>query len=403
MSQATRLTKAQVNAYYYNAVGGEILFPTEAQSNVYPTAIARLVAAQAARLGKRTIRIMEIGASNCVFAGVFLPLFEDLVDNGEALLDQVDYFAVEYAESALEAAIARSEEDGSYEQVSRFPRRVGPGEMALLGRLTNEGALRCNVYLLHSEANQCVQNSTGSFDFVILNELLDDMPYRAFYADAAGVKHELTAHAAPDGPEWLVTVGVEAPPADIGLGDLPPGTLTATSAESLRLVRGISSLLASGGMLLIHDYGFADPYVSVSQYESLPRANPAFTRIEFPAGSDSGFPRSFFRVFGNEAVGAVQITNDVNFAELAAALEPTGMVITLPHGNSLWARNPSLEALKKGDGVFLSEFQHLGLDDDLAGQLLELEALQASLRERYRNEYSNGVAAVFNDLIYIKR
>jgi SAM-dependent MidA family methyltransferase len=259
------------------------------------------------------------------------------------------------------------------------------------------------VYLLHSEANQCVRNSTGSFEFVILNELLDDLPYRAFYADPSGGMHELTAQAESDDGEWFVTVGAEKLEPGPELAALPPGSLTATSAESLELVRGISTLLVSGGMLLIHDYGFADPHVSVSQYESLPRSQPSFARIEFPAASESGFPRAFFRLFGNQAAGAVQITNDVNFAELATALEPTGTVITLPHGNSLWAKNPSFDELKKGDGVFLGEFAHLGLDDDLAGQLNDLRARQASLRKRYANEHSGGVAAVFNDLIYVKR
>ena len=46
-------------------------------------------------------------------------------------------------------------------------------------------------------------------------------------------------------------------------------------------------------------------------------------------------PKSFFRVYGNEDAHEVQITNDVNFAELTELLEPTGMVLTLPHGNLL--------------------------------------------------------------------
>ena len=403
MSQTARLTKAQVNSRYYNTVGGEIVFGTEAQSNVYPLAVARLVVAQAASVGKRRLRILEIGAANCAFAGALLALLEDLTENGEANLDQIDYFAVEYAESALETALRTNEENGSFEQVNRFPTPTDPGAMALLGSLVNEGVLHVNLYLLHAEANQCVANSTGKFDVVILNELLDDMPSRAFYSDAEGARYELTAHAELEETGWLVTIGAEALADGASGPDPPPGTLTATSEESLWLVRGISGLLESGGLLLIHDYGFAEPYVATAQYEQPPRTLPSFTRMEFPEGSDAGFPRSFFRVFGNEAAQEIQITNDVNFAELTAVLEASGTVITMPHGNSLFAENPSIDALAKGDGVFLSEFVGLGLHDDLPGLLDDLHRTQGELRERYAKAYSGGIAAVFNDLIFVKR
>jgi hypothetical protein len=403
MSRTTRLTKSEVNAHYYNTVGGAIVFGTEAQSNVHPLAVARLLAAQARSMGKRQLRIMEIGAASCAFATGLLTLLEDLTAEGETNLDQVDYFAVEYAESALETALRTSERDGSFEQIRRFPPPAGPTEMALIGSLVNEGTLRVNLYLLHADANRCVANSTGTFDVVILNELLDDLPYRAFYADAEGTRHELTAHAELDNAAWVATVGADELSPGAGGPELPPGTLTATSEEALTLVRGISSLLESGGLLLIHDYGFAEPYVAAAQYENPPRALPPFARMEFPDGSGPGFPRSFFRVFGNEAANAIQITNDVNFAELTAVLEASGTVITMPHGNSLFAKNPSVDALEKGDGVFLSEFVRLGLHDDLPGLLGDLHRKQGELRERYAREYSGGVAAVFNDLIFVKR
>jgi hypothetical protein len=403
MSQATRLSKAQINAQYYDAVGGHVVFGTEAQSNVYPLVVAKLVAAHARSLGKREIRVLEIGASSCDFAGSLLALIEGLVEDEEADLGKVDYFAADLSETALMAALEAGERDGTYEVIKRFPRHAGSHEPALVGQLLNEGALQINLYLIHAEANTCVSRASGSFDFVILNELLDDMPYRAFYADDAGNVHELIAEAEPGDPDWIVSISSEELGPDAPVVGLPPGRLTATSAESLTLVRAISGILSAGGMLLIHDYGFARPDVAVSQYEAPPRNGVPFARLDFPDGSESGFPRSFFRIFGNEHTRSLQITNDVNFAELVDVLAATGDVIVLPHGNSLFERNPSFKALARGDGVFLSEFGTLGPRDDLPGLLRELGVQQGELRDRYEREYAGGVAAVFNDLIYVKR
>jgi len=61
----TGLTKAEVNSRFYNTVGGEILFETEAQSYLHPFAVARLVAAYANASGRRDLKILEIGANNC--------------------------------------------------------------------------------------------------------------------------------------------------------------------------------------------------------------------------------------------------------------------------------------------------------------------------------------------------
>jgi hypothetical protein len=167
-------------------------------------------------------------------------------------------------------------------------------------------------------------------------------------------------------------------------------------------VRGSLSLLEPGGMLLVHDYGFVERYTPVAWYEQLPRSVPDFVTLEFPPGSESGFPRSFFRIFGNAEANVVQITTDVPFAELIDELECTGTVITLPHGNALIRSREEQNDLRKGDGVFLSEFALLDPDDDLDALLARLEAEQAQLRRRFAAEHLHGRASLFADLLYIK-
>jgi hypothetical protein len=102
-------------------------------------------------------------------------------------------------------------------------------------------------------------------------------------------------------------------------------------------------------------------------------------------------------VFGNEAARAIQITNDVNFAELAAALEDTGDVLALPHGNQVVVSGAPFE---RGQGVFLTEFGLLEPHDDLP--LDRLRAGQVEARERYVREYVNGHRSLFMDLVYVK-
>jgi putative S-adenosyl-L-methionine-dependent methyltransferase len=394
---STGLTKAEVNERFYNTVGGEILFETEAQSFNHPLAVARLIAAYANASGRRELKILEIGANDCVFATSLLKLITQLRVHGEATVSKVEYFAVEYARRSLEAALGRYEHAG-FDEVT-----PGAAESPLVGSLTRLGPPQLALYLVHAEANQFLTGATGRFDLVILNELLDDLPCRAFYSDAAGVKRELVVHARPKKSKWLVTVSA-AETGDAKLADMPPSTLTVTSAESLGVVRGAAALLESGGMLVVHDYGFADPYVSLSKYEEPPKALPEFVTVEFPDAGDDPFPRSFFRIFGSESGKVVQITTDLNFAELTAALEGDGRVITLPHGNSKLAqRDPSGEDyLRKDDGIFLSEFATLGVGDDLHALISRLHEEQGALRESFAREYLPQTASLYADLLFVK-
>jgi hypothetical protein len=105
MTEDGWLTKSEINALYYNTVGGEIVFATVAQVSLHHVAaVARLVSLQALALGRREVRILEIGANNCAFAGSLLDQLRVLARGLDAGLERVDYFAVEYARASLEAA-----------------------------------------------------------------------------------------------------------------------------------------------------------------------------------------------------------------------------------------------------------------------------------------------------------
>jgi hypothetical protein len=388
------LTKAEVNERFYNTVGGEIVFGTEAQGFLHPLAVAKLIAAQARERGSREVKVLELGANDCAFAVSLLKLLTTLTVHGEADLERVEYFAVDLARRSLEACLAVQQGAADFQNVT-----AGAPGSPLVGSLTRLGVPQVTLYLVHSEAGAFMRGGSGRFDFVVLNELLDDLPGRVFYSDAEGNGHELAAHAHEESGRWRIEVSAEPAPDVV----MPPATLTATSPESLAIVRDAASLLRSGGTLLIHDYGFTERYIPVASYEAPPRSLPDFVTLELPPASDSGFPRSFFRIFGNDESNVVQITTDVGFHELIAELAKTGRVIALPHGNALLATRDSREDLRKGDGIFLSEFATLEPGDDLDALLTRLEREQQELWRRFADDYLGGNPSVFADVLYVKR
>ncbi len=404
MSPDEWLTKSEVNARYYNTVAGDIVFATEASLGGHPQAVAKLIAARARGAGLRRIRILEIGANNCAFARAAIMELRRLDAVGAAALERIDYLAVEYARDSLEAVAAWEEAAGAHvvhrPLGSPMPRGViGPPEQpTLVALVATGGAPAVNLGLVHAEATQFVDANRERFDFVILNELLDDMPYRAYFADSAGRRFEVVPTSRDDGRLWTVRIDAEEV-ADGELEELPPGTITASSAECVELVTAIAGLLASGGMLLLHDYGFAEPYASLDEYAAAPRLVPPFAVLEFGEADSAEFPHSFFRVFGNEARRVVQVTNDVNFAELAAALETGGSVATIPHGNQIAIAGGTFA---RGQGVFLAEFGLLEPGDDMTGLLGWLHRDQARLRDGYIREQMHGRSSVFLDLLYVK-
>jgi hypothetical protein len=396
------LDKSEVNAHYYAAVAGDIAFETEAALGYHPGTVARLLLSHAASLGKENVRILEIGASSCLFARALLGELRMLGATEWPELWRLDYLAVDLSRSALERAVLWEEAHGTHRRIL-WPGGVRPSAPAPAGRpekpelvaLVSVEGEEVNVGYVHADANQFVDANTQTFDFVILNELLDDMACRAFYADGAGASLELVPLARDDGERWTVRVdardAADAPA-------LPADSVTARSPEAVGLVEGISRALEPGGMLIVHDYGFAGDANAIADYETGPPSQPPFVEVEYPPAQP--FPRGFFRVFGNEALRAIQITNDVNFGELAAALAMTGDVLTLPHGNQLVTSGAPLE---REQGVFLTEFGLLEPADDLPAALGRLRAGQDDTLQRYAREHVNGHRSLFLDLVYIKR
>lgn len=391
------LSKGEVNELYYNAVGGQIAFQTEGKGVLHPLAVAKLLGARARESGARELKILELGANDCAFAISLLKVLTSLTIHGEVELARVEYFAVEFARPSLETVFSSQAEVGDFQHAV-----PGPAGSPLVGSLTRIGVPESTLYLVHAEAGAFVGGGSGRYDIVIVNELFDDLPCRVFFADAAGRTFELEAHAEEQGARWRVAVTASETNAAEARA-LQPATLTVTSAPSLAIVRGAASLLDSGGMLLVHDYGITERQVPLATYESLPPTQPDFVDLEFPPGSEHGFPRSFFRVFGNIFASVVQMTTDVGFAELADELAPLGRVIVLPHGNALLATRDSPEDRRKGDGVFLSEFSLLEPGDDLEELLARLDAEQEALRRSFADEFLAGHPSVFADLLFVKR
>src|SRR5262245_48307103 len=267
------LTKSQVNERFYDTVGGEIVFETEAQGYLHPYAVAKLLAAQARERGTRELKLLELGANNCAFATSLLKLLTTLTIHAEVALERIDYFAVELARRSLQAFLA-SEEAGGFQRVAR-----GAAGSPLVGTLSRLGVPQINLHLVHSEAGAFVSGGPGRVDAVVMNELLHDLPSRTFYANANANAHEFAAHAQEEEGGWRVEVQT-APAREV---ELQPSTVTATSPESLAIVRGASSLLGSGGMLLVHDYGFVERNTPVSWYEALPKSLPDWVTLDFPA------------------------------------------------------------------------------------------------------------------------
>lgn len=398
------LSKDEVNSLYYDTVGGQIAFATEAAGGTHSTATARLVASIADALGRRQIRVLEIGANSCGFARKFLLELVAARAAGNSRLQRVDYLAVEYSRAALVDAAEWEEQEGVFDRVALGPAAAlgsaGPPERpSLVALITAAADVEINLGLVHAEANQFVRANSERFDFVILNELLDDMPWQAYFADGGGRPFEAVVACRADGERWTVRIGAEPLTGSEGV-DLPPAMLAARSPASVELVGGIADLLLPGGMLLVHDYGFTEPFNAVATYEPLPPSLPSFAELVFPVGSEEGFPRGFFRVFGNDEKKVIQITNDVGFAELVDVLTPTGAVTTIPHGNSILTSGGTLH---RGDGVFLSEFGLLEPDDDVGALLARLQADQTRIRQEFVDRYTGGRASVFLDLLYVKR
>src|SRR4029077_276845 len=93
------LGKGEGNARYYAKVAGDIAFETEASLGYHPGTVARLLLAHAASLGKENVRILEIGASSCLFARALLGELRLLGATAWPELVRLDYLAVDLSRS----------------------------------------------------------------------------------------------------------------------------------------------------------------------------------------------------------------------------------------------------------------------------------------------------------------
>jgi hypothetical protein len=73
-----------------------------------------------------------------------------------------------------------------------------------------------NLHLVHSEAGAFVSGGSGRFDAVVMNELLDDLPSRTYYATRTGIAYEFSALAEEEDGGWRVEVEA-LPAADVEL------------------------------------------------------------------------------------------------------------------------------------------------------------------------------------------
>ena len=199
MSRNAPLGKKELNERFYSAVDPEAAFVTEVQVGFHQVAAARLVARHAAGLGKQRLRILELGASACLFAIAFVEVMARLALLGDASVDSLDYTAVELSRGALEAGVRGAARHG-FEQLAP----AAGAAAAEVASLRRPGAVEAGLTLVESDANRFVDELEEPYDVVILNELLDDLPCRVFYSDTEGVAHELAPLAEPDGACWKV-------------------------------------------------------------------------------------------------------------------------------------------------------------------------------------------------------
>ncbi len=392
----TWLDKAEVNASYYNAVGGVVYFGTEAMGSLYLDAVAQLVARHAATQKRERLRIVEVGANDCAFATGLLDRLERLAADGWVELERIDYLAVEFARGSLEAAVTRHA--GAFDTVRTGPPADPAADLErpqLVGLLARERPFPITLTLAHADAVRFADRTSEQFDVAIANELLDDLPAQVHYTDAAGTSFALTPYAGREGALWRIRVDTEAAPPPVAM---PADTITAHSDESVRVAAGLARALAPGGLLLAHDYGYPEATAPAAQYRRPQKGLPDFARFDDAA---TDLPLAAFRVYGNAPLRVVQITTDVNFAELAETLKPTGDVTILAHGSGI-AYGPNGRPVVRGDGVFLSELGLLRRDEDVGALLGLLHRKQRGLRERYLAAYAQGTPSLFWDLVYVK-
>ena len=258
--------------------------------------------------------------------------------------------------------------------------------------------LNVNLGLVHAEANQFVRANTEPFDFIILNELLDDMPCRAFFADAEGGATRPSRSPAATTSTGRCGSRRATPEAPRSTGS-PPARSPRTRPTGSSSSRGSPARCGPGGMLLVHDYGFAEPFTALDKYAS-PQAMLAVLRrrqLRRPGGRRLPaqlLPRLRER---GQARAPGHERRELRRARRGARGHRHRVL-----GPARKRQGEQRHARREGRGLFLSEFGLLEPDDDLPMLLARLQHDQACIRDDYAREYTGGRGNVFLDLVYVR-
>ena len=112
------------------------------------------------------------------------------------------------------------------------------------------------------------------------------MPCRAYFADADGRRSRARALAATEGERWTVRVEAREPTDELARRHAARDDDHPVARSASSWWRGVAALLAPGGMLLLHDYGFAEPLRRTSTtYAGAAARCPPFVDAGLPPGA----------------------------------------------------------------------------------------------------------------------
>ncbi|MDE1851347.1 MAG: SAM-dependent methyltransferase [Candidatus Micrarchaeota archaeon] len=387
------ISKREINRLFYAAERRELPFATQAGFEPYQEGVVRIIRDIARQQGSERLRIMELGANDCSFA---MDIMGRLANDG--IRTGVDYLAVDFSASALDKGYARySQMPGKgFEMVRNVevPDSAKPN-----GKQDNV------IYLVQRDAAGFKDAWASGLDVVIMNELLDDLSYDVYFTDKDGRAYRLECSVSRPQLRWQVNIDAERVDRKELPVQMPPRSVTATSAEAMGIIENAAALLRKGGVMLVHDYGFADRYDSVDTYGT-PNVSYKITQVNFPKHPQLSMPYDFFRVYEDVAEFAfepasnmIQVTSPVNFGEIEARLEKEGKVLILPHGRIILHKMQRGESLAKGDDVFMSEFGLMEQDETVAGIMDSLKPRQQEIIDYHGKLYSPD----FYDLVFLKR
>lgn len=387
------ISKREINRLFYAAERSGLPFMTQARFEPYQEGVVRIIKDIARKRDGQRLRIMELGANDCSFA---MDIVGRLAKKG--VKAGVDYVAVDFSASALDRGYARYAQmpDKSFGMVRGVEAPPSNG---------SQDRYKNVIHLVQRDAVGFNDAWASGLDMVIMNELLDDLSYDVYFTDKYGRAYRLECSVSRPHIRWQVDIDAE----QIDRKDLPvkmpPRSVTATSAEAIGIIDNASGLLRNGGVMLIHDYGFAGRYDTVDTYGT-PNTSYKITKVNFSQYPQWSMPYDFFRVYEDieeytfgAASNMIQVTNPVNLGEIEARLEDKGKVLILPHGKIILHKMQKGESLEKGDDVFMSEFGMMEPHETVADIIDSLKPRQQEIIEYHGKLYSPD----FCDLVFLKR